>query len=232
MALGRLYVEPEPRAPRIGSLSYDENSGELIAEVESGNPDHPNSEIAWIRAFHPDLDGGVVQLEPVVDYFRHPHRYTADLGAGFQATDLELVAYVQPGVYASEILQDDSVDKPDVLAIGTHTLVAWTTVTSGNLWRWRTISVNQDGAPAQVEATTPITIPFVEPDRPGLPFEFYARVNGPNFFSGATVGWNATYQKIGNDRNAYRSATREDLKQADNGSTTPLAIGELGCVLE
>lgn len=109
--LGRLFVEAGPQNPVINQLSLDVPNHTLYANVSSGNPGDPVSDILWVRAYHPALDEGFLKMEPTIFFFEDPNGYAVDLPDNFTGTDIEVVAFVTDGVYTrrkvylSEIIQ-------------------------------------------------------------------------------------------------------------------------------
>jgi len=99
-ALGSLFVQPGPRLPVIRAVTLDLSSHRVYANVESGAPTDPHSEIAWIRAYHPGLSGGFVALASVPNAFEDPNGYVATLPPAFASSNVEVVAYVATSVYS------------------------------------------------------------------------------------------------------------------------------------
>jgi hypothetical protein len=81
-SVGVLHFYAGPWAPKINWVQADLVNHRLYVNVESGAPDDPLSEVEWVKAFHPALTNGYVELDPVVDFYRDPHGYECDLGAG------------------------------------------------------------------------------------------------------------------------------------------------------
>jgi len=99
-AIGSLFVQPGPREPMILSVSLDLAGSRVYANVESGAPEDPHSEIEWVRGYHPGLPGGAIDLEPVINSFEDPNGWSAVLPSTFASSNLEIVAYVAPGVFS------------------------------------------------------------------------------------------------------------------------------------
>jgi hypothetical protein len=99
-SLGSLFVQPGPRIPIIRAVTLDLSSHRIYANVESGAPSDPHSELAWIRAYHPGLAGGFVALESVPNAFEDPNGYVATIPPEFASSNVEVVAYVAANVYA------------------------------------------------------------------------------------------------------------------------------------
>jgi hypothetical protein len=105
----------------------------------------------------------------------------------------------------------------------------FTTVGVLNSWRWNAVGVNldKDGDGLLVEKTN-TTVPFVAPDPPALPADFWVRVNGPNFFNVATMGWYGGHAPMGTGETTYRSASLQNLMNAMPNSKASQAVGEPG----
>lgn len=117
-----LYFDPGPRAPIIREVRLDLASKRIYANVESGAPSDPHSELEWVRVYHPGLPNGYLALAPVSNAFEDPNGYVVSLPNGFASADVEVVAYVAPGVYARHRVASGEVTTP--LFVGTVYLAA------------------------------------------------------------------------------------------------------------
>jgi len=124
--LGELFQEPGPQAPLINDTELDLNAHTIYVNAESGNPNNANSDIAWVRLYHPDLPGGFVAVaDRVFDYYQDENGLQADLPATFQATEgLKVVAYVSPGVYTEQDIAPGDISSVQVRRMGTITMQA------------------------------------------------------------------------------------------------------------
>ncbi len=108
--LGRLFLPAGPAAPIINAASFDAGNRRIYANVVSGRPEDPLSNVAWIRAFHGGLPGGFLELERVINFFEDPNGYSVTTPAGFAGKDVRVVAYVlQDGLYTSRTISGASV---------------------------------------------------------------------------------------------------------------------------
>ena len=235
--LGKLYEPPEPVPPLIPTLTLDQATHVLYAQVQSGEPEQANSDVAWVRVFHDKLPDGVMDLETVVNYYEDPDGVSADLGFELLQNDppLEVVAYVSPGVYTVRELgyDDPGVDNVTVfrrtqasLAASTHRLPGYPPLLW--LYRYQRALLNMDSATAGGVVTTDAKVKanWGEPDPPGAGYELWIRVEGASSNSGAIVDFNMFYARL--DGADYRTLTKSQVVAANPASQDPLDVGEPG----
>ena len=124
VALGSLFREPEPQPPVIHTVELDLNAHRIYVNVESGNPNNANSDIEWVRLYHPDLPGGFTdEFRRVFDYYKDEQGLEADLPASFKGEDdLTVVAYVAPGVFTERDIAPGDITNVQVRRTGTVTM--------------------------------------------------------------------------------------------------------------
>lgn len=109
-----LYYAPGPRVPVINEVRLDLASRSVYANVSSGAPGDPNSEIEWVRLYHPGFVPGYFAMTTVPNDFEDPNGFEVDLPEGFARSDVEVVAYVAAGVYARHRVGSGEVTIPRV----------------------------------------------------------------------------------------------------------------------
>ncbi|HEX5138357.1 MAG TPA: binary toxin-like calcium binding domain-containing protein [Planctomycetota bacterium] len=214
--LGELFVEPEPKAPVIHTVELNIDKGYVYANVESGNPDVANSEVAWVRAFHTDFSGGVAEMTQVIDFFRDPNGYSAALPPGFRPErELEVVAYVSPGVWTSRIVSASDVTETKVRRYGTVEFFAMHDKKPFTM-EWTRTGVTFDAAPgANIVSVIVTNDAFGSPAIPGIPTDVTLQNDGVNNW--AFLYWNAFYTKVsGGNAGVFDALTRDDIP--DDGS--------------
>jgi hypothetical protein len=214
-SLGRLYVPPGPRLPLIRTVTLDLASHQIYANVESGAPDDPKSELQWVRAYHPGLPGGFVALDSVPNAFEDPSGYVATLPAAFASTNLELVAYVAPGVYARHRIGENEIVTPRVA--GTVFLPGFID-TTGEDEEWNVPRFDLDEGTYEMSS-------FEADDwnpawEPQAPFDLWVNVD-----EGHTghLHFNAAYARVpaGYD---FATLTRAEIEGFAPGQTATLAL--------
>jgi Clostridial binary toxin B/anthrax toxin PA domain 2/Clostridial binary toxin B/anthrax toxin PA Ca-binding domain len=224
--VGTLFDEPEPQAPVIHSVELNLDAGYVYANVESGNPDSPNSEILWVRAFHADFDGGFGELKPVIDFFRDPNGYSARLPAPFDTgKELEIVAYVAPGIWTSRIVISDDVTETKIRRAGTVTITGMSDVLFGGKVEWTRTSLTFDTAAGSNIISVDVTETWGGgPPLPGIPKDVTVQNDG--FNSWAFFYWNAYYSKLPNgNESVYGDLTRDDLLGMQIADRAALKLG-------
>ncbi len=107
--LAALFTNPGPRKPFINTVTLDLASHRVYANISSGAPDDPSSEIEWVRAYHPGLPGTFVALDVVPNFFEDPNGFVAPLPPAFASSNLEIVAYVAPEVFSRHLVTESEV---------------------------------------------------------------------------------------------------------------------------
>jgi hypothetical protein len=223
--LGTVFVEPGPQAPVIHSVELNLDTGRVYANVESGNPGSARSEIAWIRAYHVDFDAGYAELRPVIDFFRDPNGYAVPLPDPFDpAKELEVVAYVAPGVWTSRIVSADDVTLTRIRRAGTVTITGASDVLIGGKVEWTRTSLAFDAAPGTNIISVDVTATWTAPPIPGLPRDVTIQNDGA--FSWAYLYWNAHYAKIpGGNLAVFNDMTRDDIEAETIVEQAALKLG-------
>jgi hypothetical protein len=103
---GRLYVYRGPWAPDILMTRLDVPNRELYANVKSSAPHDLNSDVKWVRAYHPALPNEYIELDPVVNAYEDPHGYACKLPANFNGKGIKVVAYVAAGIFAEQVVDN------------------------------------------------------------------------------------------------------------------------------
>jgi hypothetical protein len=236
--LGELFQAPEPQAPIINKIDIDLNAHHVYANVESGNPNNANSDIEWVRLYHPQLPGGFVAIEDrVFDYYQDENGLEATLPPTFQATsDLKVVVYVSPGVYTEQDVAPGDVTLIEVRHIGSVTMRSdWDdgkAVFASRIGRL-TLDVPKGSSTYRFTESQnnnlitqnlhPIPGPHVdlvlrtEPDGqlliPKIPAQMY---------------FNAQHAYVGDGDSLYRSLTKGEIENAMFVGTSPLKVDALG----
>jgi hypothetical protein len=224
--LGNLYVAPGPMKPLIHEVKLDLQNLRLTAEVESGSTENnPNSNVAWIRAYHRDFPGGYAVLEPVIDFFRYPHRFETVLPSQFgeeHKEDVEVVAYVGPGVYETAVVSIESAEPVTVLRNETVTLTTWADFDDGafvDTFEWRSPWLRFDIAPpaAVVFNFEGSTSTGAGPTLPGAPVNLTLQMDSTSPASWARFHWNAEYAKLPvGGLDTYRFLSRDAILDRDD----------------
>jgi len=241
--LGKLFQEPDPQNPFIHSIDLDLNEHRLYVNVESGNPDNANSDIEWVRLFHPDLPGGFVELDlvqdRVFDYYQDENGLEKALPADFDATeDIKVVAYVSPGVYTETDVGPGDITNIQVLRSGAITMRSdWDDgPDDGVKFTSRIGRLTLDAAKGTnpYRFTSSQAFFLVNPPLhpiPGAPVDLVLRVeNGALAIANlpANMYMNAQHALMGSGDQLYRMLTKGELEQADLVGDSPLAVGRLG----
>jgi hypothetical protein len=218
--LGTLYAEPAPQPPVIHSVELNLDQGYVYANIESGNPGAPNSDVLWVRAFHDDFPGGFAEMTPVIDFFRDPNGYSVSLPQGFRPErQLEVVAYVSPGVWTSRIVQAGDVTQTKIRRYGTVDLFAMRDINTPVVYvttEWTRTGVTFDATPGANIVQTYVTKQAAgSPAIPGIPTDVTLQDDGANNW--AFLYWNAYYTKVpGGNAGVFDALTRDDIP--DDGS--------------
>jgi hypothetical protein len=231
--LGQLYQAPGPQVPIINLVALNINDRRLYANVESGNPDNPNSLIEWVRVYHDDLPDGFLELDPVINYYEDPHGLEAQLPVGFQSTDdVKVVAYVSQDVWTEEIVSPEDITNVQVRRQGTITMKS----------EW------DDGGLKFASRIGRLTLDAPKNDRyyrytettnwtgalhpiPGAPTDLVLRVNNnaaliPNMTS--QMFFNAQHALVGQGDVLYRGLTKSEIQAETFVGDSPLEVGALG----
>jgi hypothetical protein len=115
---------PQPMDPIINTIILDLAGGQIYANVTNPAPTFP---VQWVRAIHPGLDKGFLDLEEPVNSYEDPDGWVAKLPAGWSSENIKIVAYIAEGIYAERMVSSGSVIKP--LSFGSVDLYAefdWT----------------------------------------------------------------------------------------------------------
>ncbi|HEX5135597.1 MAG TPA: binary toxin-like calcium binding domain-containing protein [Planctomycetota bacterium] len=129
-----VYYEqpPQPELPVFNSVRLDISSDPptIYANVTSPNPIFP---IKWVKAYHPVLDKGFVELGAPLNSYEDPDGWIADLPAGWGFTNLKLVAYTAPGCWSEITLTAENVTNQFVTS-GTVTMYGEFDWTGADEW--------------------------------------------------------------------------------------------------
>ncbi|MHC4955938.1 MAG: binary toxin-like calcium binding domain-containing protein [Planctomycetota bacterium] len=217
--LGRLFQAAGPQEPVINEITLNLDDQFLYVNAESGNPANPNSEIAWVRVYHPDLkttsQPGYRDLFPVINFYEDINGWEVDLPAGFSAKDdVEVVAYVGPGVWTSEIVTPDDTEFSVVRNQGK---VAMKSEARELIYAHRIGRLTLDGAPGtklyrfteQTSGPHPI---------PGPPVDLVLEIDGRFAVPTRTaqMHFNAEFKKIGSNLDDYRTTTKRNLEEVSD----------------
>jgi hypothetical protein len=225
-ALGALFTQPGPRAPLINAVSLDLANSRVYANVESGAPDDPASALEWVRAYHPGLPGGAVELEQVINAFEDPHGFVAALPPEFANTNVEIVAYVADGVFARHMVSETEVQAARKL--GSVTLAA-SIDTTGEDEEWWVNSFDLDEAIVRAR--------FSEADdwsdswNPPLPADLWLRANESHqawmFFHAEYARVPASYDFAGLSRDEIDALNPSELAPLQVWSPNDLVTGDI-----
>lgn len=240
--LGELFQEPEPQPPVIHKVDVNINESRIYVNVESGNPNNPNSDIAWVALYHPDLDGGYLEIEErVFDYYLDEQGLEAELPPDFTATeDLKVVAYVSPGVYTEREVGPGDITNVQVRRAGSVTMKSeWDR--GDFIWEKFASRIGRlilDAAPGQAYYRYTEHKTFSEELHPipGAPDDLVLRVDGnealiPNLT--ARMYFNAQRVHVGEGDSLYRGLTKKQIEDhlaqgSDPGSVLKVdAVGGL-----
>jgi hypothetical protein len=105
-----IYYEqpPQPELPVFNAVRLDttEDLPTIYANVTDPNPIFP---IKWVRVFHDVLPQGYLDLAPPANSYEDPDGWIAYMPAGWEYTDLKVVAYIAPGVWSEVTLSSEDV---------------------------------------------------------------------------------------------------------------------------
>ncbi len=139
-----VYYEqpPQPVPPVFNSVRLEISSDPptIYANVTSPNPIFP---VKWVRAYHPVLDNGFVELTAPINFYEDPDGWIANLPDFWAFTNLKLVAYIAPGYWSEINLTPENVTN-QLVRSGTVTMYGefdWTATDE-----WITSHLNIDAA--------------------------------------------------------------------------------------
>jgi len=136
-----VYYEqpPQPEAPVFNTVRLDIAVAppELYANITNPNPMFP---IKWVKVFHTELEGGVLEMGPPVNAYEDPDGWVVAMPDGWEYTDLKIVAYIQPGVWSEVLLSSEDVTK--AVRSGTITMYGEFDWTGAD--EWQTSALNFD----------------------------------------------------------------------------------------
>jgi len=139
-----VYYEepPQPEAPLFNTVQLDIAVAppELYVNVTNPNPMFP---IKWVKVFHTELDGGVLEMGPPVNAYEDPDGWVATLPDGWPYTDLKVVAYIQPGIWSEVLLSPEDVTK--AVRSGTLTMYGEFDWTGTDEWQTSTLNFDTGG---------------------------------------------------------------------------------------
>jgi len=223
--LGRLFVEAGPQVPVINQVTLDVPNHHLYANISSGNPGDPVSDVQWVRVYHPALPDGFLTMQRTIFFFEDPDGYEVDLPSNFTGTDVDIVAFVTDGVYVKRRVAPSEVI--EAYRIGSVKLDADTE------WPFPQLNRNKiyayvatlDLDSGQKKRLGPY---YVSVPGQGYPVDLWLYVGGNTKNAPAYMVFNVGYTKLGNvDFDALTKAdlvnaqpsTREDLTVKASGST-------------
>ncbi len=101
--LSGIYVTPKPSAPSIQWVCIDKVSTPDDPFLEAEIVPNVNAPIEWVQLFPNNPNYKPVELKPVDDAYRRPNRWWCSLKTIPEGgwSPMEVVAYVQPGIYAT-----------------------------------------------------------------------------------------------------------------------------------
>jgi len=235
--LGSLFVAPGPQQPVISTVSLDTANHYLYANVESGHPTDPVSDIAWVKVFHPGLTatGGVLELAPVVNSFEDPNGWSVELPSNFTSTNVRVVAFVTEGVYTVDEVTADEVIDPyrkgtaflhaeNKKVLGVVSLFIHAALPTP-FWTWwvPTVdldAVNDGGVVGRPKSTH---LELLQPADPAAAIDFWLRVDRPFPKDRAYLRFHASYTKMP-DGTDFGTLTKPDLVEAQPGDTGALEV--------
>ncbi|MHC4940008.1 MAG: binary toxin-like calcium binding domain-containing protein [Planctomycetota bacterium] len=234
--LGKLFQEADPAKPIIEEVTLNLDRSVLYVNAKSGNAEDPRAQIAWVRVYHEDLKVGSEpafrELKPVIDFFRDPDGWTVELPAGFDPkTDVEVVAYVSPGIWSNEYITPDEAISSKVLYQSAVTMKTKYYNAFTDTFGWSTLRL--DAPPGEriyryhAISGVAFTAAQVQPD-PGPPVDMTLRLD----FAVATINstaemlFNASHHDLGANLKLYTDTTKAQLEQVNEYTDeSPLAVG-------
>ncbi|MHC4449314.1 MAG: binary toxin-like calcium binding domain-containing protein [Planctomycetota bacterium] len=180
-AFGEAPPPPEPVAPIITHVSLDVSSHELYARVrpDPAYPSHWQEQypVLWAEAFHPAFDGGHVKLTRVDNWYEDPYGMRCDLPVNFAASNVKIVAFVAPGVYAERVVEAGEI--AHAFAQGqrvTRSEFRWSWPSSSNIFNLYDF---YNGTVLDLEKTNG-DVAYWDQVAPGTPWKF--DTNSPSFY--------------------------------------------------
>ena len=214
--LGRLFVEAGPQKPVVNEISLDVPSHHLYANISSGNPRYPDSDILWVRAYHPALPDGFLTMQRTIFFFEDPNGYEVDLPSNFTGRDVDIVAFVTDGVYIKRrVLSSEVIE---AYRIGTVTLDADTEQPLGQRTLYGYIAT-LDLDKGTKQRLGPYSDEFTVP---GWTVELWLYVESNLKSAPAYLVFNHTYTKLG--KVDFDALTKADLVNAQPSSLGDLTV--------
>ncbi|HEX5139072.1 MAG TPA: binary toxin-like calcium binding domain-containing protein [Planctomycetota bacterium] len=220
--LGRLFVEAGPQVPVVKQVTLDVPNHHLYANISSGNPGDPVSDIQWVRAYHPALPDGFLTMQKTIFFFEDPDGYEVDLPSNFTGKDVDIVAFVTDGVFVKRrVLSSEVIEAYRVGSV---------TLDSDAEWPFPQIGVTPYYYPATLDLDTGVkkrlgktyggeTVPA------GV--DLYLWVTGNGKSAPAKLAFpGASYKKLG--KVDYDALTKADLVNAQPASSAELTVKASG----
>jgi len=226
--LGRLFVEAGPQAPVIKQLRLDVPNHNLYANVASGNPGDPVSDILWVRAYHPALPDGFLTMDRSIYFFEDPDGYSVDLPSNFTGTDIEVVAFVTDGVYSRRKVRTSEIIEAH--QIGSVTLDADTEWPLFGKYQWYLATLDLDTGAKRRRG--PYVAPWQQSYFPTAPDDLWLEVESNQSDAGAMLRF--TYDTPYGTRHAklgavdFDSVTKADIINAQPSSYDVLYLKQTG----